>query len=410
MRIQKHSCLIILSLLLTSLIQSACSNPVTDASGFVNCQNGANPTSIKQDFKFPGVLLFAKKDTSEIVAFNGETHELASIYTPPSDAFYNTSLSPDSKKLIIFYQEPSDRKTLFIVILSNLGTIETKNIALPISEQIESKANTWLSGGWVNNNYIEGILYDRDNHEDNLWESWLLNLEQLEWKSLSSVYSNLHPAENSGFSISPDLTKVLYVNREYQLVLYDLVQNKTLWTYSDYDGIHPFVNSPRLADATWSEDGKLLATTISNNANQNQPSILILDQSGKTLHLMDFGTGQLGLSWSNNKNFLSFWGNQSTGLSISSGSSSVIRVMDIENGLARDLCMLGENIVPWGSIIWSPDQQFLAYTVQDGNAKREELIIQKLNDPQLQIIPLYDESQNYQFLGWSKEHWNKTEP
>jgi dipeptidyl aminopeptidase/acylaminoacyl peptidase len=383
---------------------------VRDASGFVNCQNGANPTPIKQDFKFPGDLLFAKKDTSEIVAFNGETHELASIYTPPSDAFYNTSLSPDSKKLIIFYQEPSDRKTLFIVILSNLGTIETKNIALPISEQIQGKANTWLSGGWVSNNYLQGILYDKENHENNLQESWLLILEQLEWKSLSSIHSSLDPDENSGFSISPDLTRILYVDKRHQLVLYDLIQNQAVWTYSDYDGLSPYVYSPGLADATWSENGKLLATTISNHANQNQPGILILDQSGKILHLMDFGKGQLGLSWSNNQKFLSFWGNQSTGLTIGGDSRSVIRVVDMEYGLVRDLCMLGENIEPFGDIVWSPDQQFLAYTVQDRNAKREELIIQKLNDSQLQIIPLYDESQNYQFLGWSKEHWDKAEP
>jgi hypothetical protein len=402
MRIQKHSYLIALSLLLTSLVQSSCSNPVTDASGFVNCQNGANPTPIKQDFKFPGDLLFAKKDTSEIVAFNGETHELASIYTPPGDAFYNTFLSPDSKKLIIFYQEPSDRKTLFIAILSNLGTIERKNIALPISEHIQGKANTWLSGGWVNNSSLQGILYDKENHENNLQESWLLILEQLEWKSLSSIHSSLNPDENSGFSVSPDLTRILYVNKRHQLVLYDLIQNQAVWTYSDYDGLSPYVYSPGLADATWSEDGKLLATTISNNANQNQPGILILDQNGKILHLIDFEIGQLGLSWSNNEKFLSFWGNP--------GSRSVIRVMDVENGVVKDVCMLGENIEPWGRIIWSPDRQFLTYTVQDRNAKREELIIQKLNDPQLQMLHLYDETQNYEFLGWSKEHWNKAEP
>lgn len=410
MRIQKHSCFIFLSLLLTSIIQSSCSRPVTDISVFINCQNGISPTPIKQDFKFPGDLLFMKRDTSEILAFNGETHELASIYRPQSDGFYDISLSQDGKKLIIFYQKPSDRKTLFIIILSNRGIVETKNIPLPIGEQIQGKASAWLSGGWVNNNYLQGILYDRENPEDKLWEPWLLNLEQLEWKSLSSINNTLDPVENSGFSISPDLTRVLYVNKQYQLVLYDLIQNEAIWTYSGYDGLNPFVHSPGLADATWSEDGKMLATTISNNANQNQPGILILDQSGRILHLIDFGTGQFGLSWSNNKKFLSFWGNQSTGLTTASGSRSVIRVMDMEYGLVRDLCMLSENLVPWRGVFWSPDQQFLAYTVQDINTKRDELIIQKLNDPQLRILHLYDVSQNFDFLGWSKEHWDKAEP
>lgn len=376
---------------------------MTDASSFVTCQNGANPTPISQGFTFSGDLLFKKKDTSEIVALSGKTHELTSIYKPQSNRFYDVSLSKDGKTLVIFYQELSDRKTLFIIILSNRGTVETKNIALPISEQIQGNANAWLSGGWVNNNYIQGVLFDRDHNEDNfLREPWLLNLEQLEWKSISSINNTLEPEENSGFSISPDLTRVLYVNRQHQLVLHDLIKNKALWTYSDYDGLSPYLHSPFLADTTWSEDGKLLATTISNNANQNQPSILLLDQNGEIFHLTDFEIGQFGLSWSNNKKFLSFWENLS--------SRSVIRVMDVENGVVRDLCMLGENIEPWGRIIWSPDQQFLAYTVQDRNAKREELIIQKLNDSELQMIPLYDELQNYEFLGWSKEYWNKAEP
>ena len=401
----------ILSLLVTSLIASSCSKPMTDASSFVICQNGMNPTSIRQDFKFPGDLLFRKKDTSEIVAFNGETHELSSIYKPKSNGFYDVSLSQDGKQPIIFHQEPSDGKTLFIIILSNRGTVEAKNIALPILEQIQGKANAWFSVDWVNNNYLQGVLFDKENFEDNfLREPWLLNLEELEWKSLSSINGTLDFDENSGFSISPDLTRVLYVDKQHQLVLYDLIQNQALWVYSDYDGLRPYVYSPDLADATWSDDGKMLATNISNYANQNQASILILDQSGKILNLMDFGTGQSGLSWSNNKKFLSFWGNQRTGLTTASGSRSIIRIMDIENGLVRDLCMLNENIEPWGRIFWSPDQQFLAYTAQDRNAKREELIIQKLNDPQLQIVHLYDEAQNYEFLGWSKEHWNKAKP
>ena len=126
---------------------------MTDTSGFIDCQNGANPTPLKQDFKFPGDLLFRKRDTSEILAFNGETHELASIYKPQSDGFYDISLSQDSKTLVIFHQEPSDRKTLFIIILSNRGRVETKNIPLPNWEQVQGKADAWLSGGWVNNNY-----------------------------------------------------------------------------------------------------------------------------------------------------------------------------------------------------------------------------------------------------------------
>jgi hypothetical protein len=321
-----------------------------------------------------------------------------------SDDFYGVSpLFHNGETLVLSYQKPLDKESLFITILSNRGIVETKSIPFPVWGQSQKKPNSWTPVEWVNNDYLLGILYDRENHEDNVWEPWLLNLERMEWKSLSSINNTLDPVENSVFSISPDLTKVLYLNKQYQLVLYDLIQNKVVWTYNDYDW-------PRFLGATWSEDGKMLATTITNTANEDQPGILVLDHNGKILQLMNFGTMPFSLSWSNDEDFLSFWGYQRTGLTTASDWRSVIRMMDMSTGLARDLCMLSENVHPVGTMFWSPDQQFLAYNLQNNNAKRNEVIIQKLNDPQLRVWQLDDETPYFDFLGWSKEHWNNAQP
>ena len=407
MRFQKSSRFVILSLLLISLTQPSCSGPAKNANDFVNCQHQVSPTLIKPDFKFPGDLLFMKRDTSEIVAFNGETHEMISIYKPPIDAFVSP-LSQDGNTLLVSYSKPSDKENLVIETLSNLRVVETKSIPFPVWTKNEEKPNSWLSVDWANKEYLLGVLYDEQHNGDRIWETWLLNPYQSKWKSLSSLDNTLDPAEQSGFSISPDLTKVLYVSQKFQLVLYDINQNKILWEYGDYDGINPVLNSPSLADATWSKDGSMLAMPISNHANQDQPGTLILDQSGKILHVVDFGNREYGLSWSNDDKFLAFWGNQITELTTSTSDwRSIIRVMEISTRLVRDLCILNENFHPWGHIFWSPDQEFLAYTVQDYNTKRDELLIQKLIDPQLRVIHLYDETQNFDFLGWSQEHWNK---
>ena len=386
------------------LFQSSCSTTASNLDSIVTCSNGTNPTPIRQDFQFPGDLLFLRSDHSEILAFNGETHKLTSVFRMPSDDFYGVSpLLHNGETLVLSYQKPLDKESLFITILSSRGIVEEKSIPFPVWRQSQKKPNSWTPVDWVNNDYLLGMLYDRENHEDNVWEPWLLNVKRLEWKSLSSINNTLDPVENSIFSISRDLTKVLYLNKQYQLVLYDLIQNKAVWTYNDYDW-------PRFLGATWSEDGKMLATTITNTANEDQPGILVLDHNGKILHLMNFGTMPSSLGWSNDEEFLSFWGYQRTGLTTASGWRPVIRIMDTSTGLASDLCMLSENVHPVGTMFWSQDQQFLAYNLQNNNAKRNEVIIQKLNDPQLRVWQLDDETPYFDFLGWSREHWSNIQP
>ncbi|MBE7436028.1 MAG: hypothetical protein HS100_19080 [Anaerolineales bacterium] len=408
MKHKKQFLVVVSSAIFALLLLLSCSKPVKDAESFVNCQNGKNPTPITKDFQFSGDLLFVKSDDSEILAFNGETHEFNSVFHMPNDELYHVSpLSKDGKTLVIFHQDPAALENLSITFISNRGAIENKNVRVPTLEQSRDKIIAWFPISWVNSNYLQGVLYEKGNSGDELWETWLLNPYELEWKSLSSISNGINQAQHSGFSISPDMTRVLYINNQYHLVLYDLTQSKDIWEYSNYDGINPVMTSPVLADAIWSEDGKMLALPISTGVPENREGILVIDQNGKTLRLMDFGMRQFGLSWSNDKNFISFYGNQRTGLTPASDMQSVIRVMDANSGLSRDLCILSENTEPRGGIIWSPDQQFLVYALQNNNAKRDEFIIQKLNDPQLQIIPFDKDWPNFDFLGWSTEPWDK---
>lgn len=412
----KKQCLVVvLSTFFVLLFQSSCSRQIAEADGFVNCQNGTSPTPIKQDFQFSGDLLFMKSDRSEILAFNGETHEFTSIYRTPIDSSYDISpLSPDGKTLVISFQKPSEMGALSITILSNRGAVENKKIPLPVWEQNQDRTNSWFSVDWANNNYLQGVLYDKERIEDELWEPWLLNPYQLEWKSLSSINNFIGQVERSGFSIAPDLTKVLYINKQYQLILYDLIRNKILWEYSDYDGVSPNLTSPNLSDAVWSTEGNLLALPITRNEART-PGILIIDRNGSIVNSIYFGDYQFGLSWSGDGQLLAFYEDRSVtnGARIES-VQPVVRIMDMKDGLLRDLCLLNEQTTPSqgisnNRIIWSPDQQYLAYsswnsdkTVQDG------IILQKLSEPQVQIIPL--DTDTMTLLGWSKEHWEKARP
>lgn len=311
--------------------------------------------------------------------------------------------------LVLSHQDPSNMQTLIITLLSSGGFVESKKVSLPTLGQNRKKTTLWSSISWINGNYLQGALYEKRHTGDELWDTWLLNPYQLDWKSLENLADGLNRAEASGFSISPDMTRVLYVNEQYQLVLHDLIQNRSLWEYSDYDGINPVITSPTLADAIWSEDGTMLALPISRDSGgENWPGVLILDQYGKIVHLMDFGMRQFGLSWSNDKQYVSFYGNQYVGLDLQSDMQPIIRVMDINDGLVRDLCRLGEGIEPVSNIFWSPDQKFLTYYLQNIKADQDKFIIQKLSDPRLRALQLYDDNHEliyFQFVGWSKYHW-----
>jgi hypothetical protein len=406
-----------LLILLTLLILSACSKQVDRTDGFINCNNGTSPTPIEQNFKFPGDLLFMRSDGSELLAFNGETHEWTSVLHMPSGGDYAVSpLSRDGKTLVISYKEPSELETLSIMLLSYRGSIEYKKANLPSLEANRNKAHSWFPVHWINSDYLQGVLSEEVIPGERLWESWLLNPYQSEWKSLPRINNNLDQAEGSGFSISPDLTRVLYVNNEYHLILYDLNQNKVLWEYSDYDGVIPQLTSPTLSNAIWSKNGALLALPVADK--DREPGILILDNNGKIINSISFGNYQHGFSWAEDGQLVAFYEDRCSTIDCMDRVRPVIRIIDMRDGLLRDLCSLGEDIVPTqgtysGRLIWSPDQQFLTYTTMithwepPSEALNYGIILQKLNDPQIRIIHI--EKHAMILVGWSKYHWTSAD-
>lgn len=396
-----------LLILFVLTIQLACSKQPAISDGFTNCDNGKNPTPIERDFKLPGDLLFMRSDRSELLAFNGETHELISIFRIPGDGFYDLSpLSQDGRTVVISHQDSSELETLSITLLSNRGTAENKKLHLPAGKQ--NKTYLWFSVDWANSNYLQGILSEKGNTGAELWESWLLNPYQLEWKSLSNIMNNLDLAEETGFSISPDMSQVLYINEQYQLILYDLIHNKTLWEYSDYDGIFPRLTSPNLSDAVWSTNGEMLALPITRDKGRT-PGILIFDKSGKIINSIYFGDYQFGFNWSKDGQLISFYENRSTSIDGIGKLRPVIRIIDMKDGLIRDLCSLNEQVEPSqgisnNRIVWSPDQQFLAYSSWGSSENMKDgIILQKLSDPQVRIIEV--DTNTMILLGWSAYHW-----
>jgi hypothetical protein len=381
--------------------------------GFVNCDNGTQPALLDQEFKFPGDLLFMKRDRSDILALNGETHEFTSIFRLPQDGDYDMApLSRDGKNLVISFRKPSDKKTLALILLSSRGAIEHKKIPLPSLEQNSNKSYSWSVVDWVNDEYMQGSLFEDGNIGDELSEIFLLDPYQLKWKTLSEMNNNLNKAQDSGFSISPDFEKIIYVNQQYQLILSNSIQNKTLWEYSDYDGIFPRLTSPTLSDAVWSRDGQMLALPITEKGSS---TLLIFNKNGRIINSLNFGNNyQFGLNWSEDDQFISFYENRCVPANCADKVIPVIRIMSIKDSSVKDLRSLADDIVPTGGvindrIIWSPDQKFLVYTLWSGSyPPQNSVILQKVGDSRVRMIKMDNDAMV--LLGWSKYHWVSANP
>jgi len=414
MKDKRYFWVIVLLAFFMLLLQSSCSRLAEQPDGFVNCQNGTNPTPIDSTFHFPGDLLFIKRDKSEILTFNGETHQFTSIFSMPDYAIADVSpLSHDGKTLVASYQDPSDMKTLSVIVLSPEGITKSNKIVMPLLEQKQEKTVEWFSSDWVNNYYLQGSLFEEGITGDELSGKWLFNPYKLEWKSLADILKDLNIAELSGVLISPDLTKVLYVNSQYHLALYDLSRKENLWEYNDYDGVFPDEQSSMLDDAVWSPDGKMLASPLTNK--DGVPISLVLDKNGEIINSIYSGNYQHGYSWSKDGQFLAFYEDRCNTIDsiIRCESRPVIRIVATKDGLLRDLCSLSKDILPAQSIetfriIWSPDQQFMAYSSTNHKTGQGGIFLQKLNDPQIRIIDISDDA--LILLGWSPEHWNKARP
>jgi len=352
-----------------------------------------------------------RSDRSELLAYNGETHRFTTIFHAQGNESFDISpLAPNGKTVVFSYQDPNETGMLSIMLLSHDGAINTRQSPLPTA----MNNYLWTSVDGTNSNYLQGVLYKTGDSSEGVWETWLLDPYQLKWRSLRDMNKNINEAEKTGFSISPDLTRVLFINKDYQLVLYDLIQNKTLWKYSDYDGISPRLTSPNLSNAIWSQNSEMLALPVTKDKGKT-PGIIVLSKDGRIINASYFGDYQQGLNWSKDNQLLSFYENRSLTIDRSTGRvKPIIRMMGLKDGSLRDLCSLNELIEPsqgiaTNRIIWSPNQEFLAYSSWSNNEIMQDgIILQKLNDPQIRIIELNMDTMI--LLGWSQNHWEKARP
>ncbi len=318
-------------------------------------------------------------------------------------------LSPDSKRLLVSHPKMNGPDILDINILSSNGEIERKVLSLPKSDD-----HILRYFNWVNNSSILSYIQINGSQLYGLFNPITPRWHPIELRALSLyAYSDNRV---SGIALSPDLSRILFVDNYSNLVLYNLEENKKLWEDTEYDRISPTMQSVMLQPSIWAEDGSMLAIPISQQKNNAEEyKIIILDKNGQLLRSFLLNDRPGGLNFSHNNKYLLFFANHLITSDNRVKDIPIIKLFNYDTAQVTDLCIMDTDTSPVhnieaGKILWSPDDKYIAYNY--GNAPplrnvKNGIVIQKLDSEQIRLIP--SEDHNYILLGWSPYQWASSE-
>lgn len=381
----------------------------------IECIKGAEPILLDESYKFNGDLIFRSNEKGEIIAFNGETHKITPLFYVNDGDFWDVSpLSWDGKNLVLssYPNNVSTDGVLSLSLMSYDGNI--KQINIPIITPDSKITYSWASSEWINEEHLQSILVKRDNEGKAISEVLLLNPFNPRVQKFSDFVKIESQGDGEdGFLVSPDLTRVLFINSQYYLTLYDVVLQKELWTYEKDDGAMMALETSSLGDTVWSKTSDMLFVPVPSVTDTGDGTlILFVSRDGEIVNSIGFENYQHGFSWDSNENLLAFYGYECSGINCPVDEiKSVIQVLNADTNTIIDLCSLGNEIEPTsanatGRIVWSPNDTALVFSSFSIRSAPGTFLIKKLDDPNLISIPI--DPYRYTLLGWSPYHWNKT--
>jgi WD40 repeat protein len=363
------------------------------------CTNLDQPNPFETIKGIKGSLLFEdilSYDTLSIVAINStSSKELFTLDRRGSGAIIG--LNP-SGKWFGYLDHPPQSYSPLIHLISNQG----ERLMIP-AEPLPGNERLWLPGNWVND---ETILIRSNEMDTALLDaftgSWLLELVD--------KLPNYYPFTE--FSLSPDLSKALYVSQsEYNpLILWNFEQRKEIWSSVQSNEILFEVNQPNFGRETWSPNSATVAIVLTPEKDFTGLAI-----PGK-LYLLDAKTGRLHqfrsmaenthvnwLTWSPNGRYIAIL----TGLLKYPENPGII-IYDVEADVAIDMCPLKQWVTnyaasdPYSPLAWSPDSRYLVFG-QERDAPEEGNQILMLDIFTGEVTLLKEGTAQY--IGWSPYDW-----
>lgn len=200
----------------------------------------------------------------------------------------------------------------------------------------------WYNLRWLDN---ERLLLETENTQEQA-EVAILNLRTAESTVVSNELPGLFIDTDRGLywriSYSPDLQKVLYIGRQEdnamrQIIYRDLVSKKILWQVP-----MPFGG---LGEPVWSPDGRQYALMLDND-------LYIIQADGQVVDILKkekFGYfNEWSYDWSPNGEYIGFRSSKEVGRD----PASTLMVYDLKSRKAVDYCLKGYS---FDNPAWSPD-------------------------------------------------------
>jgi len=330
-----------------------------------NCQNFEHPTPFSDLKIIEGKFFFSSLDRANLFSFGGMPPKLKPVYRPDSRTNL-FSFSKDGKWLLAYSNEPesvtSSNDRYSIQLISKDGSIQDKVIDLSrMTEFIhDSGSETFFplvwQFEWVDPHIVKILVgYGEtrpiwyifgyyDILQDTWWDDnlqYVPDREAYEWTDLS-----------------PDLTRLLYINSNHEIVLWDLPKQHEIWR-SNPDGFQPAPKARWTSDsqkvAFWSVD-KLDEIQLINRDGDGYTSVRKPKYPSESQNL---SIGSFGFRWSPDNRLIAIWGiirDDQNSL-----QTPMLYVYDLQNESYIFRCQVGEStdrVYIW-NFFWSPDGSML---------------------------------------------------
>jgi WD40 repeat protein len=330
------------------------------------CQGESQTVSEVDNFGLGGVIAYYDAEQNGFYTFGG----FPSLYTQlPISGTIHTKLvgfSPNGEWLAYELDSPT------IGLLSSKGeeivkTIDIKGFYSQLPEG--SELCGWNTNPeWINNDLIDLSLCYRESAPQVIMKNYdlfaVLDPFSGTWREdfLSDLPERL---EFSHAVFSPDMDRVLYVNKDHTLVLWNLVKQSSIHIKQPFDfKTLYYADDPLLV---WSPNSNLAAIAAPEDELQLIPDTwqrgvyLLGREGGKgqkiTNFLAEFDSfTSYGLRWSPDSRYLAFSVAHTNG----EEDRQTLYVYDLEAGNYIFQCDL--DLADPIRFYWSPDNQFIAYT------------------------------------------------
>jgi WD40 repeat protein len=313
--------------------------------------------------------------------------------------------SPDGNwlayaNLLDFAQDKIVYSTPVMILLKANGErIEQRINITGLEEELQKRCvgcegyHFWGSfGEWINNSLMQLYLGATDNfgpsaYLPKFFEPWS-GIWQDQWfEGLPDLYT-ITPIQG-GFhriQLSPDLSRTLYPAEHGGITLWDNTQGTEIWSDSQFENDYgEYIE--------WSPDSEMVAAV--NNFYQEKHRLLLITRDGEVTELVNASTPQPdfyagSLSWSPDSRYLAFTAR--TG-NLDQIGEVYLYLYDTQTKSYVYRCPLpGINDITNAGLVWSPDGQWIAYQEQPFSAMR------LLNVQTGEITELLDNSRP---IGWS---------